>query len=741
MTGFITSYVGMFDGGSDSSAITSVQIPLIQRDYAQGRTDSKTERIRRDFLATLHKALAGDEPLGLDFVYGDLKKDGTFKPLDGQQRLTTLFLLHWHLAFRTGRLMEAPPWSNFTYATRESARVFCERIVASPPPRDVVAPAAWIQDQPWYRFQWRHDPTIQSMLQMIASIDDRFADLDPEVTWRKLVDPERPAIFFHVLPVKEMGAGDELYIKMNSRGKPLTDFEIFKARFEKWIEGSKREADFAQKVDGKWADLLWPFDTGDNTVDDEFMNYFSYLTQLREWLDGVDADGPYEDRAREVFSTGRPNSEAHLSFLFDAFDRWDGVDVASWFAETFTISRAADKLHLFTTSEPNLLKLCCHSFGTSAQFGNAEALLLYGVLLHRIHDTVDFATRARILRNLLAASQDEIRPENLGKLAADVQAVIVDGDLTAVTAFNTAQIEDEKLKQDFLAVHPQLTAMVHDLEDHDILRGSLMVFNLDAERLPDHASRFAALMANPELWMPLTGALLTKGDYSRPNHPTYPDKRQFGSPSMENRWRLLFTGASRANLAKTRAALAGVLDTVPESPTAGDLYAMTNAWTSTRRDEGEFDWRYYLARYDTMREGKTGLYAAPKATMGFDLRMLDKKILSSRHREPYIYAAWKASGIGAAAADPWFLGYEPSGCWLTLVASAAGIRCVEEGWEVRVPNGARSTKVQDVLAKHGIDETGILAVPQVERDDRRFDTRDRVQVAAELLKDLVGAGL
>ena len=81
-----------------------MQIPLIQRDYAQGRVDTKTARIRRDFLATLHDALAGDEPLGLDFVYGDLRDDGTFKPLDGQQRLTTLFLLHWYLAFRSGKL-------------------------------------------------------------------------------------------------------------------------------------------------------------------------------------------------------------------------------------------------------------------------------------------------------------------------------------------------------------------------------------------------------------------------------------------------------------------------------------------------------------------------------------------------------------------------------------------------------------------------------------------------------------
>ena len=33
--------------------------------------------------------------------------------------------------------------------------------------------------------------------------------------------------------IKDMGLTDELYIKMNSRGKPLTQFEHFKAELEK----------------------------------------------------------------------------------------------------------------------------------------------------------------------------------------------------------------------------------------------------------------------------------------------------------------------------------------------------------------------------------------------------------------------------------------------------------------------------------------------------------------------------
>ena len=87
-----------------------IEIPLIQRDYAQGRPTVKD--IREEFLNTLQQAFMLDPndnalPLNLDFIYGSSvgkseKSDSPtcFQPLDGQQRLTTLFLLHWYLAWR-----------------------------------------------------------------------------------------------------------------------------------------------------------------------------------------------------------------------------------------------------------------------------------------------------------------------------------------------------------------------------------------------------------------------------------------------------------------------------------------------------------------------------------------------------------------------------------------------------------------------------------------------------------------
>lgn len=232
MPGFLTSYAGLFSPTeTDAPRVTSIEIPLIQRDYAQGRTDPRASDIRERFLDVLHEALTGGKDVGLDFIYGDLE-GGTLRPLDGQQRLTTLFLLHWYLGYRAEQLSERQAWMSFSYATRPTARLFCEQLVAAKPPPDESTPAAWIVDQPWYLYVWRNDPTIQAMLVMIDAIHRRFADCDPHSAWQRLIDGDAPAISFQLLPIDDMGSGEDLYIKMNSRGKPLTPFENFKARFE-----------------------------------------------------------------------------------------------------------------------------------------------------------------------------------------------------------------------------------------------------------------------------------------------------------------------------------------------------------------------------------------------------------------------------------------------------------------------------------------------------------------------------
>jgi len=322
-----------------------VRIPKIQRDYAQGR--QTTEEVREQFLSTLLEYLEGDVPnRDLDFVYGSIENsedNKIFIPLDGQQRLTTLFLLHWYFyqvqvsdAIAKNHSEDCQPEENrpgfealmkpeyityknslhkkdesmFTYETRKSSKKFCdalmsnhinlnellkpvdknsentESILESHNNSDITEKnrlSKTIEDSSWFYLSWKRDPTINSMLTMLDAIHNKIGSISFELKtnfFDKLIDIKNPYITFQLLILGDFALTDELYIKMNSRGKLLTTFENFKAKLEKYLSnktieskinkeqtftleiGSDKKAVsvkeyFSRKIDGRWADLFW----------------------------------------------------------------------------------------------------------------------------------------------------------------------------------------------------------------------------------------------------------------------------------------------------------------------------------------------------------------------------------------------------------------------------------------------------------------------------------------------------
>lgn len=262
-----------------------VQIPMIQRDYAQGRVSEN--EVRDQFLTALYEKLilpvgSAELPLNLDFVYGNVEGEGDnakFSPLDGQQRLTTLYLLHWYLAWKDGKwdefdsfLLDADRNSRFAYRVRPSSNDFYDFLATF---RPEVAPdslenclSGLIKDQPEYFRSWKLDPTIQATLVMLDAIHERFNGTSG--LFERLVDKDNPSITFQLLDLDEFDLSDDLYIKMNARGMPLTPFETFKARYEQELEeqfdGETREIDgqsfdiaefVSRRIDTQWYDLLW----------------------------------------------------------------------------------------------------------------------------------------------------------------------------------------------------------------------------------------------------------------------------------------------------------------------------------------------------------------------------------------------------------------------------------------------------------------------------------------------------
>ncbi len=285
-----------------------LEIPIIQRDYAKGREGK--EHLRKNFLASLKGALDGN-PIKLDFVYG-ANEGGILQPLDGQQRLTTLWLLHWFVALKAQKLESASEiLARFSYETRISSREFCQCLCESSKFIDYSkgSVADFIETRTWFYQSWKQDPTIQSMLRMIRGtkvhdkkgldIVDGLEELFSTTTeqqfsdyWDKLISDAAPIIFYHQ-PLEDFGLSDELYVKMNARGKQLTAFENFKADLVGYIiEQTETNDDWKELMnplsgvpillDNDWTDLFWKNRNSKNKIDDiylTFMNRF-FLKEL-----------------------------------------------------------------------------------------------------------------------------------------------------------------------------------------------------------------------------------------------------------------------------------------------------------------------------------------------------------------------------------------------------------------------------------------------------------------------------
>ena len=78
----------------------NILIPEIQRDYTYGSLTEDTEKVLNNMLDNNRKSLDdNNEPeMTMNFVYGYTEENINYVPLDGQQRLTTLFLLHYYAA-------------------------------------------------------------------------------------------------------------------------------------------------------------------------------------------------------------------------------------------------------------------------------------------------------------------------------------------------------------------------------------------------------------------------------------------------------------------------------------------------------------------------------------------------------------------------------------------------------------------------------------------------------------------
>lgn len=303
-----------------------IRIPQIQRDYVQGRKNPLVEKNRASFVKELVGALVNNKPIFLNFIYG-YYEDDRFIPIDGQQRLTTLFLLHYTVFSKCGRTKDLSVNGKirFSYETRYTTdrflKALCDPFNAESKRDGKLGNS--IKNESWYSFSWNSDPSIESCLAMLDEIDSAMHSYsDWEVYYERLTSDSCP-IRFMLLEMERdrLGKPNQLYIRMNSRGKQLTDFENFKASLYGYIEESGCTAlqnlkkELSTNMDGSWQELVW--------------NVFSCDQKAEKYADTL-----YRDLLHWIFI----NTACIYDLFLDRDNDWirpDGKNVSNVYFEKY----------------------------------------------------------------------------------------------------------------------------------------------------------------------------------------------------------------------------------------------------------------------------------------------------------------------------------------------------------------------------------------------------------------------
>lgn len=495
-----------------------LEIPIIQRDYAQGRKDK--QELRNNFLKALLDSITLNKPIKLDFIYGSSEGEA-FQPLDGQQRLTTLFLLHWYAATKDNELIgeNKSILQKFSYETRITSRDFCSSLVNNEIQINGLDDkiSDLIIDSNWFFLSWKNDPTIDSMLRTIDDIHKYFYNV--ENLWELLTNKPSKISFYYV-ELENIGLTDDLYIKMNARGKLLTPFENFKASFQKKIEEENWEINtnlkngFALKIDTEWTDFFWRLYRKKDTIDNAFMRFISAIGMIKVSADRIisktDERISVITNLQENPSNIKPEhfSNSSFEYLKTCFDIYSSLHTKNInLSLPYPMWRHKPKVSILNeiVFDDNLFSTLQLNSATYTQkvlfFAQTEYLIR-----NEVFDELKFQDWIRVVRNIVSRGdidKDGNRPDiirspqsfdgvinlinELSEFCDDIYK-----NLSSIGAlksqFAKEQVEEEKNKAKIITTKPEYKKYIFEAEDNELLRGRIdfIFYCLNYDKNPDN---------------------------------------------------------------------------------------------------------------------------------------------------------------------------------------------------------------------------------------------------------------
>lgn len=269
-----------------------IYVPEFQRNYLQGDDSNESIKYKRDrLLDDIFDCIKSQsKSMDLGFIYGRVEqsyKGKLFYPYDGQQRLTTLYFLYLLIYFKFKKYDEIDSIKKkLSYQTRISTNRFIESFLSwilDSKEKDNIYNDFWNKDgkdlkgfimsqDRFMMTEWNYDVSIINMLSIIVEISGRIKkNLGDKAEIVNFIDKDENNPFqFDFIYVDDISKSDDLYIKINARGKALSPFENLKSDIDEYWNNEDKT-----KLDAEWTEYVWnQLDENDKNKEKSFDNSF-----------------------------------------------------------------------------------------------------------------------------------------------------------------------------------------------------------------------------------------------------------------------------------------------------------------------------------------------------------------------------------------------------------------------------------------------------------------------------------
>ena len=325
---------------------TKIIIPDLQRDYCWGnyavtdRKSSKTKELVSDFVKNIVELFEekSDSSLTMGLIYGYEQPHNHIQICDGQQRLTTLFLILGYINIKCSGVYDDYIISkqereddyepHLQYAIRESTLYFLSDLS-----RNVFiernTEVTDIKLSNWYFAEYDNDASIQSMIAALQIIDNVFNSLEFNcfLELGKFVLNNLRVLYYDM---ENRSRGEETYVIINTTGEPLSPTENIKPIL---LGNSKLTKEQVQLYSDQWEDReewFWNHRGTDTTSDNGMQVFFMWywqigLMQERAWVN----EKPVPLNPRNLFisaPTKMKESTKEVKLSMENYEKFRSLD-------------------------------------------------------------------------------------------------------------------------------------------------------------------------------------------------------------------------------------------------------------------------------------------------------------------------------------------------------------------------------------------------------------------------------